>query len=319
MIQDIFRFIPWILLIVILVILLIWNLRLRRNLRRMTQELKKSREETYNRFLQIDLSDKASEDLAAEINNNLEYQKQLKLRADAKEKQLEQSVADIAHDLRTPLTVIKGNLQMLSKEELSVEGRSYLEISETRAEALKNMVDTFFELSVLESHDQPIATKPLELVTFLSACIIDHETLIRSHNLTPNLDFPEHPVRILADEESLYRVFGNLLGNIIKYANDEFSVSIAMEVLGETDHEKSGDAKGASRCLIRLSNPIAEGTFINIDHIFQRSYRADPSRTDGSAGLGLYIAKLLTERQGGTIEAELADGRLYFILTFPCA
>ena len=91
-------------------------------------------------------------------------------------RQLEQSISDIAHDLRTPLTVVKGNLQMLEKEELTDKGREYLDISRRKADTLKGMVDEFFELSVLESDSKPAELRKLNVISFLSEFIIENDT-----------------------------------------------------------------------------------------------------------------------------------------------
>ena len=115
------------------------------DLRHMRQELEKTREESYNRNLRVTISDREVEKLAAEINQNLDHQKELKRETERSRRQLEQSISDIAHDLRTPLTVVKGNLQMLESEPLSEQGREYLKVSSKKAETLKRMVDEFFD------------------------------------------------------------------------------------------------------------------------------------------------------------------------------
>ena len=248
--------------------------------------------------------DRDVEKLVAEINSNLEYQKSLKLEEEKSRRQLEQSISDIAHDLRTPLTVVKGNLQMLEKEELSESGREYLKISSRKATTLKSMVDEFFELSVLESDSKPVELCKLDAVSFLSEFVIENETLIRDKNLTPDISFPEKSVFIQANREMLNRVFSNLISNILKYAKDSFELSVF--------EEESSDKPQQKVCRIRIGNNVEDPASIDIDHIFDRTYRADKARSDGSAGLGLYIAKLLTEKQKGSINATLEDSKLYF-------
>jgi signal transduction histidine kinase len=252
--------------------------------------------------------DKDVESLVAEINNNLEYQKSLKLEEEKSRRQLEQSISDIAHDLRTPLTVVKGNLQMLEKENLSEEGREYLEISSRKATTLKSMVDEFFELSVLESDSKPVELCKLDVISFLSEFVIENETLIREKNLTPEISFPEKSIFIQANREMLNRVFSNLISNILKYAKDSFELSVF--------EEGSSEKADLKVCRIRIGNSVENPESIDIDHIFDRTYRADKARPDGSAGLGLYIVRLLTEKQKGSITATLEDHKLYFDILF---
>lgn len=265
---------------------------LKRNIRLFKKELNSTQKESYNRQLSLNLSDRDIEALGSELNKNLDYQKKLKLSEAHSRKELERSISDIAHDLRTPLTVVKGNLQMLEKEELSDRGREYLSSAIRRSDALKDMVDEFFELSVLESDDRKVELSDVDITAFLTEFIIDNEALIRKHDLTPRFSFPERSVMIKANKEMLSRVFSNLLNNIFKYARDEFSISV---------YEKD------DCCRITVSNPVSKKDLIDTEHIFDRTYRADKARKSGSAGLGLYIAKMLVEKQGGRITAELSE------------
>ena len=302
------QYILIVVLAIALIVILLWLILIKKNIRELRQELLKTREEDYNRQIKVTLIDNEIEALAAEINKNLDYQKNLKLETENSRRQLEQSISDIAHDLRTPLTVVKGNLQMLEKEDLTKEGREYLDISRRKADTLKGMVDEFFELSVLESENKPVELCKLDATAFLSEIIVENETLIRSHNLVPEITFPEKSIIIKANKEMLSRVFSNLIGNIFKYAEESFELSI--------EEEGQESLREKSRCRIRIGNRVENPNDIDIDHIFDRTYRADKARSDGSAGLGLYIARLLVIKQKGSIEAKLEDGKLIFDIVF---
>lgn len=296
MIKDII-----IVVLVLISLMLITRLILiRRNLKEISRELNNTKNEDYNRQLKVTLSDKTVEKLAADMNQNLDYQKSLKMETEKSRRQLEQSISDIAHDLRTPLTVIKGNLQMLEREELSDKGREYLDISRRKADTLKGMVDEFFELSVLESESKPVELCKLDLIGFLSEFIIENETLIREKNLSPKITFPERTIYVRASKEMLSRVFSNLITNILKYAKDDF------ELVVEQDDGENAQA------VVKVSNHVDDPSAIDIEHIFDRTYRADKARSDGSAGLGLYIAKLLVEKQKGSIQAYINEDLLVF-------
>ena len=296
MIKDII-----IVVLVLITLMLITRLILiRRNLKEISRELNNTKNEDYNRQLKVTLSDKTVEKLAADMNQNLDYQKSLKMETEKSRRQLEQSISDIAHDLRTPLTVIKGNLQMLENEELSDKGREYLDISRRKADTLKGMVDEFFELSVLESDSKPVELCKLDLIGFLSEFIIENETLIREKNLSPKITFPERTIYVRASKEMLSRVFSNLITNILKYAKDDF------ELVVEQDDGENAQA------VVKVSNHVDDPSAIDIEHIFDRTYRADKARSDGSAGLGLYIAKLLVEKQKGSMQAYINEDLLVF-------
>ncbi len=296
--NDLIFLICIIILLIAVIILALRLFLLRNSIRSISKELENTLSSDYNRQLRVDLSDNSLNDLAVNINKNLDAQKKLKLKEERSRRQLEQSVADIAHDLRTPLTVVKGNLQLLDSEALSEKGRQYLDVSTKKTEALKNMVDEFFELSVLESDPSPARLETIDLTAFLTEFLIDHEELIRAHSLEPEIQLQEREINVSANREMLQRVFENLISNILKYANNSFFIKLA----------ENGT--------ITVGNKLAGGVTIDTEHIFDRTYRADKARSSGSAGLGLYIAKLLMEKQNGTITASDSAGILSFRLEF---
>ena len=292
-------------LVVVALYLIIKLWAVKRDLKNLKEELKSTCTPGCDSQMRVTLWDKDAVRLAKQINENLDLQKNLKLDTEKSKRQLEQSVSDIAHDLRTPLTVIKGNLKMLEKENLTERGQVYLQISNTKAETLKQMVDTFFEMSVLESDTEKATLQKVDLIEFLSRFLLENETLIRNKGLTPDIQFPEKSVYIQAEPAMLTRVLGNIMSNILKYAEESFTLAI-------DDAEQDENTMTS----IRISNSIKDGEEIDPDRIFERTYRADKARTDGSAGLGLYIAKLLVEKQDGTITASVEDNKLQFFLTF---
>ncbi len=290
-----------VILSLLVIYLLVKVITMKSSIRNIRIELGKTKEENYNRQIRATLMDREVEKLAAEINENLDYQKNLKLDSAKSRQQLEESISDIAHDLRTPLTVVKGNLQMMRNENLSDKGREHLDISFKKADTLKEMVDEFFEMSVLESDQNVLELSKIDVPVFLSEFIIENEALIREKDLTPNISLPEKSIYIKADPKSLSRVFSNIFGNIYKYAKGEFEAKV--EVVD-------------GNCIITMANEVSNPEDIDINRIFDRTYRADKARTAGGAGLGLYIAKLLVEKQKGNIEAKLEDKKLKFVISF---
>ncbi len=291
-----------IVLFLLCVWLVVYIFRLKAGMKGIKDELVLTRDKEYNRQLTVDLMDDNLSEMTAEMNRNLDYQKKLKEKSEAAELSLKQSVSDIAHDLRTPLTVISGNLQMLKKEcELSPAAMEYIRASEDRCRALKVMADDFFELSVLES-DYSAAT--LEKVSFtneLMQFIVDNEAVIRANNLEPEVVFPEKTVFIMADRVLLSRMLGNLLNNVIKYAKDSFSI-----VLSENKDE----------CIVTFSNQIDGERVIDTTQLFERTYRADKARSGSGAGLGLYIVKLLAEKQNAKVFAKVENNILSIGVNF---
>ncbi|MBE6888660.1 MAG: sensor histidine kinase [Ruminococcaceae bacterium] len=290
-----------IVLLLLCVRLIIYIARLRHSMNDIKNELILTRDAEYNRQLTVDLLDNTLSDMAAEMNRNLDYQKKLKEKSEAAELSLKQSVSDIAHDLRTPLTVISGNLQMLESEgTLSSAAKEYIRTSQEKCAAMKLMADDFFELSVLESDSSAVQTEKVNVTNELMQFVADNEAVIRNNGLVPDITFPEKSVFAMADRVLLSRMLGNLLNNVVKYADGGFGIQLA---------EESG---GVS---VVFSNSINDRQ-IAPERLFERTYRADKARSGSGAGLGLYIVKLLAEKQGAQVFAYEKDRVLYIGVRF---
>lgn len=279
--------------IVCAAILFIYILRMKRQLRNISAELDRTAENSYNRLLTVSLFDKDINRLAISINNEIDNRKKMKLRIEQTEKSMKQAIADIAHDLRTPLSVIKGELQIVSSDyDTRSELRDYVDICIDKADELKTMTDGFFELVLLESDSEKADLKRINLTNLLMNFIAENEGLIRMHDIEPEIVFPGTTVYAMGDEQMIKRLMGNLLGNVIKYSSGSFTLELTPD------------------SVIKISNPAKDTENIDTDRIFDRSYRADGSRKSGSAGLGLYIVKLLCEKISASAKAETDENSL---------
>lgn len=289
-------------LAVICLLLLIQIIRYKTAMKNIRSELILTRDRSYDRQITVSLFDNDLSDMAVEINRNLYYQKILKLGSERAEKIMRQSISDIAHDLRTPLTVIRGNLQLLANEEkLSQSENEHLRICIENTDTLKSMTDEFFELSVLESDDAHIITQQLDITGVFLQFMADNEAVISQAGLVPEITFPEKSVFINADEQMLRRMLGNLLNNEIKYSKERFF---------------AGLYENGNTCTIFFANDLTSDHQPDPALIFERSYRGDRARKTGSAGLGLYIVKLLAEKQGAAVNAALHNNRLTMNVVF---
>ena len=235
-----------IVLLMLCIALVIHLVIIKLQMRKITEELQRNLDPAYNRQISVTLLDRSLSRLTAAINSSLDEQRRLKRDAERAERNLRQSVSDIAHDLRTPMTVIKGNLQLLAQEEqLSGHGAEYLSISREKADALKEMADTFFEMSVLESDDAAAQLTQVNLTKVLMQFLADSEAAIRLHHLEPEIVFPEKTVYIRADEQMLLRMLGNVLNNLLKYAEGSFRLSVSQDDAGCTLARCGGSDAGS--------------------------------------------------------------------------
>ncbi len=293
-------------LTVLCILLLIYRWRMKREMQNIKKELEATTDKSYNRQIRVDLLDKDLVEMTVQLNKNLDYQKQLKLETEKAEKSIRQSVSDMAHDLRTPLTVMKGNLQMLRMEEgLSHKGVQYVEACMSKADEMREMADDFFQLSLLESDLEAVERKRVDVTESLLQFLAANEAVIRTKGMEPEVIFTQKSMFVLADEKLLDRMFGNLLNNVLRHAQGD-SFQIRLE-----------EMQARKECVITFSNLVAEPQTLQTEALFSRTYRGERARTGSGAGLGLYIVKLLAEKQKALVKARLIENRLEISVSFP--
>jgi len=282
----------------------VYIIRMKRELRNIKQELRATTDKSYNRQISVDLQDKDLIAMTTQLNKNLDYQKQLKLETEKAEKSIRKSVSDIAHDLRTPLTVMKGNLQMLRMEEnLSEKGTQYVDACMLKADEMREMADDFFQLSLLESDLEEVELRRVDMTEGLLQFLATQEAVIRTKGMEPEVIFPQKSVFVLADDKLLDRMFGNLLNNVLRHAKGD-SFQIRLEEVEGRD------------CAITFANTVDSPETLQVEALFERTYRGEKARTGSGAGLGLYIVKLLAQKQKGRVRAQIKENILEISVHF---
>ena len=304
-------------LAVVCIGLLIHMVRMKRELRNIKSELELTMDKSYNRQVSVDLFDRDLSGMTVQLNKNLDYQKQLKLETEKAERSIRQSVSDIAHDLRTPLTVMKGNLQMLRMEDLSARGTQYVDLCVQKADEMREMADDFFQLSVLESDLEAVELKRVDITGLLLQFLADQEAVIRTNGVEPEVIFSEKSIFVLADEKLLGRMFGNLLNNVLRHAKGK-AFKIILEEIGNVPAANTGgvETAGSKECVVTFANEVDAPETLEVQSLFERTYRADKARRGGGAGLGLYIVKLLAQKQKARVKAQIKENTLSLSIIF---
>ncbi len=269
---------------------------LRRELDRMTEQLRSYNAGITGKKIDIALFDRKLEALASQINR----QSCLIVEADARRKRVEhefrQAVVSISHDIRTPLTSIIGYVQLLEAENITPEEKNeYVTIVKNRTKRLQALLNDFFELSIIESPDFPMKTEKLRLKDLISDILVQFYDPFNEHGIIPDIELPEQLVSVYADQSAVRRVVENLLGNTLKYATGQ--VEIRLQEQQET-----------VELMIMNEAKELEGSDVNL--LFDRFYTADRARSAQTSGLGLPIAKSLMNNMGGTLTAELCGEKL---------
>ena len=249
-----------------------------------------------NTLLDLPCRDGAMRELADSLNAQLRQLRDLRRRFQRGDLELKEAVTNLSHDLRTPLTAICGYLELLRREDASPQIRRYLSQVEGRVEAMKELTQELFRYSVTVSLPEA-AWEPVDLRGALAESLLSFYGAFQQRGIQPQVALPEGPVIRPLDRGSLSRVLSNLISNALKYSGGDLQVSL----------EETG--------ALSFSNTAPGLDAVSAGRLFDRFYTVEAGRH--ATGLGLSIAKLLTERMGGTIQARFRDGRLTITLTFP--
>lgn len=249
-----------------------------------------------NTLIDISSRDRCMRKLATDINIQLRLlrsQRNLYLSGD---RELKDAVTNISHDLRTPLTAICGYLELLKKEDQSDAVRRYLTIITERTEAMKALTEELFRYSVIASTSDSMELVPVNINHVLEESIAANYAALSNAGITPEIIIPKEAVHRSLNRAALIRIFNNLITNAVRYSDGDLTI------------ELREDAR------ISFSNTAAELDEIQVGKLFDRFYTVESARQ--STGLGLSIAKILTEQMGGEISANYAGNRLSILLTF---
>lgn len=290
---------PWILcgiLAVTLIVAAVKNYMLKKSMDEICVEFEHCLSEDTNVQVSVSSGDKTAKHLANAINRELSELRKRKQQYANGDKELKDAVTNISHDLRTPLTAICGYLDLLDRSELSGDERRYVEHIRNRSEVLKQLTEELFRYSVISSAPE-ITLERVNLCKVLEESLISFQTAFADAHIEPEIRLPIDPVWKQLDSSALSRICNNIIGNAIKYSDGDFSVRM--------------DDSGT----VTFSNTANALSTVEVGKLFDRFYTVDSARR--STGLGLSIAKLLTERMNGSISAEYENGKLFITVQFP--
>ncbi|HEU5141219.1 MAG TPA: HAMP domain-containing sensor histidine kinase [Bacillales bacterium] len=247
----------------------------------------------------IDLAfyDKDIESLVIEINRELDLVGRANAEKRRSENELKQAVANISHDLRTPLTSILGYIQLLGSDEITPEERQeYLTIIQDRTRRLQALIVDFFELSVFESTDYHLNPERIKMNSVVLDTLMSFYDQFNEQHIEPSIQMPEEDLWLTADESAVKRVIENLALNAIRHSSGGVRIQLEMQ---------------SSSIVLTISNDADNLTPHEVDKLFDRFYMADQNRSGKGTGLGLSIAKELMRKMYGELSAELQNGQLF--------
>lgn len=261
-----------------------------------------------NTLLTISGRDKDMRSLADSLNRELRKLRGQRHRYYQGDLEVKEAIANISHDLRTPLTAVCGYVELLrglfeqigGRNELTEDletAKRYLLIIENRAEVLRQLTEELFRYSIVVSAFWDDSSEDVVLNHILEECISTHYKMLKDNKITPDIKMPEKEIKCRLNKPAMLRILENIVGNAVKYSDGDLEITLS----------ENGE--------FVFSNHASGFDEIQTEKLFDRFYMVDTAGK--STGLGLSIAKALTERMGGTITAKYHEGVLAIRLFFP--
>ena len=287
------------LLLLVAVALLI---HIKLQLRSLSAQLNKRLNDGSRNYVHVSLLDSSVSRLASEMNKCFVQDDQAKQTLEREEKQFRETIANISHDLRTPLTSIKGFLQLLERENPTEAQRKRLAVIRKHSNELGDLIEHFFEYSYLLSNDAELHYERFCLTDETAECIAAAVLQLEEKGINVNIGQFDR-VLLTADREKTTRIIQNLIRNCIQHSGGDITVDVS---------EENGTAR------LTISNPVIDSSAIEPERLFDRFYTAEKSRRK-STGLGLSIVRLLAEQMNGKAYATLDGNRLSITVELPAS
>ncbi len=288
--------VAFVIAILVACILLFFFILQKTEIKNITNQLQEIRKSDTNVLLHS--QNGTADKLIDQVNMLLKDMHDIKTAYNRKNHTLEQMMTNISHDLRTPLTSAMGYIDLIRYSELSEEEKDReLAIIEKRLTRLEELINAFFEMSRIVSNGKEPEKADINIISVLEESIAHYYDDFSDKNRQIIFECDYRRLMVCSNQEMLLRIFDNLIGNALKHGIGDLTINV----------EKIDEIK------ITFQNELVSPD-IDIEHIFDEFYTTDISRTKGSTGLGLAIAKEFTEMLGEKIEASLCGDFFYIYL-----
>ena len=279
-------------LVIALLTITIKYILYRRQIKDICRQIRFVSEDITNHRVRTDLTEKELVELAQLLNEMSDKHNKESVELINKDRRLKETLTSVSHDIRTPLTSLKGYFELLMSEEDTDKKLQYAGVMSERMDNLSALLDELFTYTKLKNQDYKLELEKCDMTRLVLDTIFSFYESFKQAKIEPKLDIDEKKHIAMANDVAMKRVISNIVKNAVVHGVGHLEISYGVD-----------DDKLYFVC----KNKVAHPEDIDVTQIFDRFYKADKARSEKSTGLGLAIAKEFTEKMGGSIKAELEE------------
>ena len=240
--------------------------------------------------------------LSDRLNDLLELRRKEKQYYQEKETLIADTYTNLSHDIRTPLTSLDGYFQLMEACENVEEQRRYLNIIHERIHSLNEMLEELFMFTKLKNESYRLELTSCCINRILKETVFSYYDDWVRREIQPDIQITEEQLYIDGNKQGLSRIIQNVIKNGLDHGEKKIRIVLKRE---------------QNQAVLRISNQVLASEQIDIEHVFDRFYKADAARSKTSTGLGLSIAREFVRRMNGEIGAKIEENEFIVEMSFP--
>lgn len=239
--------------------------------------------------------------LSDRLNDLLELRRKEKQYYQEKETLIADTYTNLSHDIRTPLTSLDGYFQLMEACENVEEQRRYLNIIHERIHSLNEMLEELFMFTKLKNESYRLELTSCCINRILKETVFSYYDEWVRREIQPDIQITEEQLYIDGNKQGLSRIIQNVIKNGLDHGEKKIRIVLKRE---------------QNQAVLRISNQVIASEKIDIEHVFDRFYKADAARSKTSTGLGLSIAREFVRRMNGEIGAKIEENEFIVEMSF---
>lgn len=290
--------------VLLLIIVTVKYVSYRRQIKDICHQLAFIVKERSNYRLRTEINEKEIAELVSMLNQMNDAYAEKELATKQKEERLKDTMVNLAHDIRTPLTSLKGYFRLLMQAENHAEQQKYAEVMSERMDNLADLLEELFTYTRLQNDDYHLDLQKQDMTRLVLDTLFSFYEEFNNKGIEPQMTVNEKQYYVNCNEVAVKRLLSNIIRNALTHGTEDIALIYTC---------KDGSV------IFVCENTVNHPEEIDLSQVFDRFYKADKARGVSSTGLGLAITKELVRKMDGKIDADICENRFRITVEFPLA